>query len=177
MNITWEDRKNGGSIDDYSLTEKPQLSFNYAWLLVTDETAQYVESHNIGHWNKDMSTEQRQEVVDFYRNWRPQVPPEPTPKESRDIAINVLKSQRDATINAPLNGFDVSRPEDRENIQGAIDYFDLLSQGQGSMTWTMADNTEKQVTLADLQAAKDGYVLRKAQAFATFQAAKTALGV
>ena len=39
----------------------------------------------------------------------------------------------------------------------------------------MADSTERIVTLSDLQGAKDGYVLRKAQAFATYQTKKAAV--
>lgn len=94
--------------------------------------------------------------------------------KARQIAA--AKATRRATINAPINGFDVARPEDRENIEGAIDYFDTLSGAGSTITWTMADDTEQDVTLAELQTAKDGYVLRKAQAFATYQAAKAAIG-
>jgi hypothetical protein len=84
MNTTWEDRKNGGFINDHRITEKPVFSFEYAWFLVTDETAQYVESHEYGVWNKDMTPEQRQEVIDFYNGWEPPAienPTELTPEE------------------------------------------------------------------------------------------------
>lgn len=94
MNITWEDRKNGGFINDHRITEKPVFSFEYAWFLVTDETAQYVESHEYGVWNKDMTEGQRQEVVDFYNAWEAPVPeptPEPTPEE-------LLQMQREQMI-------------------------------------------------------------------------------
>lgn len=87
--------------------------------------------------------------------------------------INEAKSLREQTIIAPLNNVDVDSLEDRENIQGSIDYFDMLSQGQGYITWVMADNTLANLTLADLQAVLDGFVARKAQAFAEYIARKT----
>lgn len=94
MNITWEDRKNGGFINDHRITEKPVFSFEYAWFLVNDETAQYVESHEYGVWNKDMTPEQRQEVIEFYNGWEPpavEQPPELTPEE-------LLQMQREGMV-------------------------------------------------------------------------------
>lgn len=94
MNITWEDRKNKGQINGYVITKKPLLSFDYAWFLVTEETAQYVESHEYGVWNKDMTLEQRQEVIEFYNGWEPpavEQPPELTPEE-------LLQMQREGMI-------------------------------------------------------------------------------
>jgi len=69
MNITWEDRKNNGSIDGETITVKPTLSFEYAWFVVNDETAQYVESHDEGVYNKDLTQEQRDEIVLFYSDY------------------------------------------------------------------------------------------------------------
>jgi hypothetical protein len=66
MFITWEDRKNSGRLDTHRLTTKPAFSFEYAWFVVNDETAQYVESHEYGYWNTDMTDEQRAEVVAWY---------------------------------------------------------------------------------------------------------------
>lgn len=97
----------------------------------------------------------------------------PDDTEDKRNALTEAKKNRDAAIAAPINNFEVALPEDRENIQGAIDYFDQLSQGANYIVWTMADDTEKQVTLAELQAAKDGYVYRKAQVFADYQAIKS----
>ena len=69
MKITWEDRKNRGSIDGVSITTKPNFSFNYAWFQVTDTDAQYVGSHDEGIYNKDMSEAQKDEVMSFYSSY------------------------------------------------------------------------------------------------------------
>lgn len=90
----------------------------------------------------------------------------------KQIKLEELKQTRESLIAQPLNNFDVDSPTDRENIQGAIDYFDALSQGGTTITWTMADNTEQAVTKAELQAVTDDYVYRKAQLFAEYQTKK-----
>ena len=66
MIITWEDRKNIGQIDGIYFTAKPTLSFECAWFLVTDDTAQYVPTHEDGVWNRDLNTVQKQEILAFY---------------------------------------------------------------------------------------------------------------
>ena len=66
MIITWEDRKNIGQIDGIYFTTKPTLSFDCAWFLVTDDTAQYVPTHEEGVWNRDLNTAQKQEILAFY---------------------------------------------------------------------------------------------------------------
>ena len=66
MIITWEDRKNIGQIDGIYFTTKPTLSFECAWFLVTDDTAQYVPTHEEGVWNRDLNTAQKQEILAFY---------------------------------------------------------------------------------------------------------------
>lgn len=66
MQITWEDRKGRGLIDGAEITEKPKLSFDYAWFKVVDGFGQYVESHDHGYWNKDLTLDQVQEIVDYY---------------------------------------------------------------------------------------------------------------
>lgn len=66
MLITWEDRKGCGFIDGKRFTEKPVFSFDYAWFKVTGDYAQYVESHEFGYWNKDLSLDHRNEIVDYY---------------------------------------------------------------------------------------------------------------
>lgn len=76
MKITWEDRKNYGTIDNKPLQSKPVFSFEYAWFLVTDSTAQFVETHEEGFYNQDMAPEQKQEVLHWYAAWTPPVPPE-----------------------------------------------------------------------------------------------------
>lgn len=89
--------------------------------------------------------------------------------------LTEIKQERIEATNAPINGFEVASLVDRENIQGAIDYFATLSGAGDTITWTMADDTDRNVTLAELQGAKDGYVIRKAQVFAAYQEQKAAL--
>ena len=69
MKITYEDRKEIGSIDGLALGDKPTFSFAYAWFLVTDNTAQYVATHEPGTYNEDMTIEMRDEVIEFYKNY------------------------------------------------------------------------------------------------------------
>ena len=59
-----------------------------------------------------------------------------------------------------------------ENIQGSIEYFDILSQDKGTITWTMKDNTEQDLSLEVLKGVLDIYVIRKAQLFAEYQTKK-----
>lgn len=71
MKITWNDAKGRGYIDHNALAVRPVFSFEYAWFLVTDETAQYVVSSGAEHSNQQMTREQRQEVIEYYKNWEP----------------------------------------------------------------------------------------------------------
>lgn len=91
------------------------------------------------------------------------------------MVLPTLKQKRQRLINATINNFQVSRAEDRENIQGTINYFPTLSGGGGFITWTMADNTEQDVTLEQLQGVLDAYVTRKAQVFQQFQEMKQSI--
>ena len=92
--------------------------------------------------------------------------------ECKEIALNTIKTKREESIIEPINNIQVSTLQDRENIQGSIEYFDMLSQGKGTITWTMNDNTEQYLSLEELQGALDAYIIRKAQAFAEYQAKK-----
>lgn len=92
--------------------------------------------------------------------------------ECKEIALNTIKTKREETIIESINNIQVSTLQDRENIQGSIEYFDMLSQGKGTITWTMADNIEQELSLEDLKGALDTYVVRKAQAFAEYQTKK-----
>ena len=92
--------------------------------------------------------------------------------ECKEIALNTIKTKREESIIEPINNIQVSTLQDRENIQGSIEYFDMLSQGKGTITWTMADNTEQELSLQDLQGVLDVYVIRKSQAFAEYQTKK-----
>ena len=92
--------------------------------------------------------------------------------ECKEIALNTIKTKREETIIESINNIQVFTLQDRENIQGSIEYFDTLSQGKGTITWTMADNTEQELSLQDLQGVLDAYIVRKAQAFAEYQTKK-----
>ena len=92
--------------------------------------------------------------------------------ECKDIALSTIKIKREETIIESINNIQVATLQDRENIQGSIEYFDMLSQGKDTITWTMADNTEQDLSLQDLQGVLDTYVIRKAQAFAEYQTKK-----
>lgn len=92
--------------------------------------------------------------------------------ECKEIALNTIKTKREESIIEPINNIQVATLRDMENIQGSIEYFDILSQDKGTITWTMKDNTEQDLSLEDLKGALDAYVVRKAQAFAEYQTKK-----
>ena len=92
--------------------------------------------------------------------------------ECKEIALNTIKTKREESIIEPINNIQVATLQDMENIQGSIEYFDILSQGKGTITWTMNDNTEQDLSLEELQGALDAYVIRKAQSFAEYQTKK-----
>lgn len=95
----------------------------------------------------------------------------------KDELLVKIKQQREDYIVEPINNVQVAKLEDRENIQGSIQYFDTLSQNGTTIKWTMADNTEADLTLQDLQNALDSYILRKGQVFATYQFDKARIEV
>ena len=92
--------------------------------------------------------------------------------ECKEIALSTIKTKREESICEPINNIQVSTLQDRENMQGSIEYFEMLSQGKGTITWTMADNTEQDLSLEDLKSALDAYVIRKAQSFIEYQTKK-----
>ena len=92
--------------------------------------------------------------------------------ECKEIALNTIKTKREESIVEHINNIQVYTLQDRENIQGSIDYFEVLSQDKGTITWTMNDNTEQDLSLEDLKGALDAYVIRKAQAFVEYQTKK-----
>ncbi|MCL7930444.1 DUF4376 domain-containing protein [Halomonas llamarensis] len=156
MKITWEDRKQRGIIDNHTIIDKPQLSFEYAWFLVTDDTAEYVESHEYGYWNKEMTTKQRQEVVEFYQSW---APPAPTPPTLADLKkakyVELEQARKDAfTAGLPyeINGQpDIvqTRLQDKINLLGLrIEAQELTSAGitDPIMPFRAESNTGYQLT-------------------------------
>ena len=92
--------------------------------------------------------------------------------ECKEIALSIIKTKREESIIEPINNIQVSTSQDRENIQGSIEYFEILSQGKMTIAWTMEDNTEQDLSLEDLKGALDAYIIRKAQAFAEYQTKK-----
>ncbi len=156
MKITWEDRKSAGRIDNHHITEKPQLSFEYAWILVDDDTAQYVESHNYGYWNKDMTPEQRQEVVDYYNAWEPPQPVPPTLDEMKKAKRTEIDQRRDdafaAGLHYEINGQpDIvqTRMEDKINLLGLrIEAQELKASGvtEAVMPFRAESNAEYALT-------------------------------
>ena len=92
--------------------------------------------------------------------------------ECKEIALSTIKTKREESIIEPINNIQVSTLQDRENIQGSIEYFEILSQGKGTITWTMNDNTEQDLSLEELKGALDAYIIRKAQSFAEYQTKK-----
>ena len=92
--------------------------------------------------------------------------------QCKETALSDIKAKREESIIEPINNIQVSTLQDRENIQGSIDYFEILSQGKGTITWTMNDNTEQDLSLEDLKGALDAYIIRKAQSFVEYQTKK-----
>ena len=95
--------------------------------------------------------------------------------ECKETALDNIKTKREESIIEPINNIQVSTLQDRENIQGSIEYFETLSQGKGTITWTMNDNTEQDLSLEVLKGVLDIYVIRKAQAFAEYQTKKQSI--
>ena len=92
--------------------------------------------------------------------------------QCKETALSDIKANREQSASEPIDNIQVATLQDRENIQGSIEYFAMLSQGKDTITWTMADNTEQELSLQDLQGVLDTYVIRKAQAFAEYQTKK-----
>ena len=92
--------------------------------------------------------------------------------QCKEIALNTIKTKREESIIEPISNIQVSTLQDRENIQGSIEYFEILSQGKGTITWTMNDNTEQDLSLEDLKGVLYDYVIRKGMAFVEYQTKK-----
>ena len=92
--------------------------------------------------------------------------------ECKEIALSIIKTKREESIIEPINNIQVSTLQDRENIQGSIEHFEILSKGEMTIVWTMEDNTEQDLSLEDLKGALDAYIIRKAMAFSDYQTKK-----
>ena len=94
---------------------------------------------------------------------------------AKDMAKKRIKKEREAINLEAINDIEVSNSIDRENIEGSIEFFETLSAGEGYITWTLADSTERNLTLSELQAIKQNYVLRKGQSFKDYQTKKASI--
>lgn len=173
MYIEWEDRKTTGWVNDHSITEKPVLSFEYAYFLIDDEEgiSEYVESHEEGYWNKDMTPEQDQEVRDFYNSW---VPPEPAPptleeaKAEKVMDINMayeseLSSILDKYPDVETKTWDKQESEARAWLadnSADTPLLDALAQGR---QMDMAELVSRVIAKADAWVALSGAATGKRQ--------------
>ena len=92
--------------------------------------------------------------------------------ECKEIALDTIKTKREESTVEPINNIQVATLQDRENMQGSIEYFEIVSQGNSRITWTMNDNREQDLTVEDLKDALDAYIIRKAQIFVEYQTKK-----
>ena len=88
----------------------------------------------------------------------------------RQIQRIKFKKIRDFHINLPVRNVQVDTDSSREDIKGAIEAFDLLAV-DGKVEWTMADNSVDYLTLDQLKAIREEYIVRKGRAFRNFNAA------
>ena len=86
----------------------------------------------------------------------------------RELKRQELKVLRDEGTASPINGIQVGRSDDRENIKGAIDNWDALLLVEGKKGWVMADNSIQFLTKAELQAIEPLYSVRKDQCFNSY---------
>lgn len=145
MFFTWEDRKKRGKVGELTILEKPNFSFEYAWILLNDSTAQFVESHNPNVYNKEMTEEQIEEVASFVNNYVPPSPviPEPNDDELRERKLMSLSSYFSKVSARPIidtgYGFSVQA--------GYSDLLDFqVGLELGLFTIRAADNSDYTVT-------------------------------
>ena len=79
-----------------------------------------------------------------------------------------LKMMRDIIIAAPIDGVQVGRLEDRENIKDAIRLWETLGDPP-AIPWILADNTSRFMGKADLQTIESTYAMRQMQTFGQYQ--------
>ena len=89
-------------------------------------------------------------------------------EERRVNQRNVLKQGRDEIISAPIDGVQVERLEDRENIKDAIRLWETLGDPP-TIPWILADNTSRLMSKADLQTIESTYAVRQMQTFGQYQ--------
>ena len=86
-----------------------------------------------------------------------------------------LKTQRDVLIASPINNVQVGRIEDREKIQGAVQYFDTVSSEDGTKLWIMADNSIAHLTKSEMESLIPSYVMRVDAVYNAYAKAVSAL--
>ncbi|QCD52796.1 DUF4376 domain-containing protein [Campylobacter sp. RM16192] len=91
---------------------------------------------------------------------------------AKSIKLEELKKIRESKIAEPLNNVDVRNEKDIDNLDGSIRYFESLTT-TGKIKWTMSDDTDKEMTKAELEEILKNYALRKALIFSQYQAYKT----
>ncbi len=145
MFFTWDDRKSRGKVGELTILVKPELSFEYTWILVNDLTAQYVESRAPNVFNKDLSESQLEEVTSFAESYEP-----PTPKpivltgeQKRQYKLMELSSYFSVISQRPIidtgYGFSVQAGfNDLASFQVGVDL--------GLLEIRAADNTMHSVT-------------------------------
>lgn len=110
-----------------------------------------------------------------------QIAPYVVPVPSKEALLNDAKLARASANDAPIvsGGFTWDMDDEaRDTILGAIDEFpflDSILRNDGTLDWTMADNTQAVVTLEDLMAVKQAAVLRKAVLHAEYVAYRESL--
>lgn len=93
---------------------------------------------------------------------------------SKPVARQRLKDERDAIIAEPIDNIQVGDIEDREKIQGAVEYFDSVSK-DGVKMWIMADNSISYLTKEQMQSLIPAYILRVDKAFNAYAQASVQL--
>jgi len=101
-----------------------------------------------------------------------QVAPKPL-SQVKEEKRSAFKALRDEEIAEPINGVQVGRLEDRENIEGAISRFETIAPD--GVNWIMVDNSVVVLTKQDLQNVADEYAIRKAQIFNKYGTLSSAL--
>lgn len=95
-----------------------------------------------------------------------QVAPKPL-SQAKEEKRESFKEKRDSMIAEDINNFQIGRQQDRENIQGAIDKWDILAEGE-SRHWIMADNSVRAVTKQELIDVSNAYAIRQNNVFGQY---------
>jgi len=119
-----------------------------------------------GGWQHRYNIEQVERATDDgpVTEWQFDYINTPIAPNTRDY----LKLMRDITIAAPIDGVQVGRLEDRENIKDAIRLWETLGDPP-AIPWILADNTTRLMSKTELQAIETQYAVRQMQTFGQYQ--------